>query len=80
MFERILRTAPQDVVSHTRSARVVGAYQDRVVADLLYFLEQIGFARRSFVIAEPQLLNLKLAQWLLESLVNRYYAVAVFRQ
>lgn len=79
LFEQLLRTAPAGVATHTHSVRVVGAYQDRVVADLLYFLDQIGFARRQFVIADPRALHPKLAQWLLESLVNRYNAVVVFR-
>jgi len=61
MFEQILRTASREVASQTRGIRIVGAYQDRTIADLLYFLDEIGFSRRNFVIARPQAIHPKLA-------------------
>ena len=79
LFDQIERKAPPQPAGQMQAVRVVGAFQDRTIADLLFFLDHAGYAPRRFVIARPATLHPYLKRRLLQSISNRFDAVVVFR-
>ena len=81
LFERVRQEASPQVAKEMRSIRIFGQYQSQPVADFVYFLEQIGFPHRHFVIVNPRELHPHLDEWfwLLASTMRRYHTAVVFR-
>lgn len=81
LFDRVQHTAPPLIGNKMLNVRIIGEHQDESVEDFVYFLDQIGFDRRHFVIADSGALHPYIYQWfwLLPSTLRPYQAVVVFR-
>lgn len=81
LFEQVRRGLSPRVAEDMLSVRILGDHQDQSVADFVYFLDQIGFPRRPFVIVRSRALHPTLVKWfwLFASTMQRYHTVIVFR-
>lgn len=82
LFGRVRTMAPGPVADKMLNIRVVGEHQDGLLEAFVFFLDEIGVARRNFVIADTRSLHPLIFRWfsLLEpQTLGRFHTLVVFR-
>ncbi len=81
LFEQMRQMAPRRVAEKMVSIRILGEDQDESMENFVYFLDQIGFEHRDFVITDSNALHPYVYEWfwLLRSTLRPYQTMVVFR-